>query len=227
MNTKEAVNYIQSYFTHEKTLLDTIIGDDEFNSYNSPKIKLALKYIGIFNDKKISYEKQKDRILFICRQFGMLSNQSFIESKNMDSYKKFVIFAIDVIENINDRYILDQINGVFLGFSSIELTREFLKANTYEIFVNFYNEGIREMFITGILVNFGFFDDILINEIEKAVQKNDLEFLRTLTYVEISRFYNYYEVLERLIQIVENLDYDSNKNIVNKLEELIRKFQKI
>ena len=227
MNTKESVNYIQSYFTYEKTLLDTIIGDDESNSYNSPKIKLALKYIDIFNDNKISYEKQKGRILFIYRQFRMLSNQSSIDSDSLDSYKKFIMFAIDVIENLDDNEILDQIYGVFLGFSSNELTKDYLKVNTYEIFTKFYNDGIRDMYIIGILVNFGFFDEIVLNEIEKAVQNNDFEFIRSLTYAEISRFDNYDNILERLIQIIENLDYDSNKNLVNKLEELIRKFQKI
>lgn len=224
MNTKESINYIQSYFTYEKIEFEDEVSD----SYNNPNLKLALRYIDKFDDNEISYERQKPRILYICRQFKMLSNQPVIDQKYIDSYKKFVIFAIDVIENLDDRYLLDQINEVFLSFSSIELTREFLKANTYEIFVKFYNEGIREIYIIGILLNFGFFDDILIDEIEKAVQNNDLEFLKSLTYdVEISRFDNYDEILDKLIQIVENLDYDSNKNLVNKLEELIRKFQKI
>lgn len=228
MNTKESIDYIRSNFANERPLADTGFEDDEVESYHSPNIKLALRYIDKFDNNEISYERQKHRILYICRQFKMLSNQSVIDSKYIDSYKKFVIFAIDVIENLDDSYLLDQINEVFLGFSSIELTREFLKANTYEIFVKFYNEGIREIYIMGILLNFGFFDDILLDEIEKAVQNNDLEFLKSLTYdAEISMFDNYDEILDKLIQIVENLDYDSNKNLVNKLEELIRKFQKI
>ena len=227
MNAKEAVNYVQSYFTFEKSFLDTINDDDESESYNNPKIKLAVKYIDIFNNDKISYEKQKGRISFICRQFRMLSNQSTISSDYLNSYKEFIMFAIDVIENLDDSGILDRIYEVFLEFSTNILTKEFLKVNTYEIFSKFYNNGIRDMYIIGILVNFGFYDEIVLNEIEKAVQNNDFDFIRSLALAEISRFDNYDNILERLIQIIENLEYGSNKNLVNRLEELIRKFQTI
>ena len=221
MNTKDSVNYIQNYFTH-----DTYSEDEDFESFYKSNITLALKYIDVLDDDKISYEKQKSRILYICRQFRIFYNQSTIDSDYLESYKKFVIFAIDVIEKFDDSHILDRIYEVFLEFSSNNLTKDFLKTNSYEIFVKIYNEGIRDMYIIEILVNFGFFDEILLNEIEKAVQNNDIEFITSLSHAEISRFENYDEILERLIWIIENLDYGSNKNIVNKLEDLIQKFQK-
>jgi len=228
LNPKETIDYIQSQFHYEGTLGYTDFEDEEIESYSSPQIDLALKYIDWFSQDKISFEKQPDRIHFICRQYKILSSKPGTYDDYIEPIQDFIIFAKNILEIIDDNSIVQQINVVLLDFSSRDIIKDYLKTNLFDIFTKLYYEGNRDSNVIGILVNLGYFDDNILNEIDKAIQNIDIEFLISLYYTDLMRFNKNYEViLEKLINFIEDLEYGSNKNLVNKINNLISKLQKI
>ena len=225
-NPKETNDYIESKFSRERIFGGDFIDEFEVNSYEQPKIDIALSYINLFEAKTITFEKQKRRILFICQQFRRLSDQSSMSEYDLRVVKKFIDFAIDIIKNYDDEKILERIYEVIFNLSSVNGLIDILRVRFLEIFSQLYDQGFREASLFGILVNLGFFDDKLINEIEYAVKKNDSEFFISLGYADISRFENCREILEKLILILEKLDFVSNKKIVDGLNRIIQNIQR-
>ena len=190
--------------------------------------KLIKKYMTMLKTKKISKESIFELLGSIFGEIRKLKICETIDKETINLFNEFVKFSHYFIQN-RENEIFNKIVYLLRELISIPEMVESIREYCLESFVKIYKKGNRNRHLIHILNNCGYFENI-VDVIIKTIREKDialLEVINNFNFEEQKISSSKYSIIEKLIDEKEKLDFIKDNNLIQYIQQIIRKIEKL
>ena len=220
---KDLFDYIVTHFNYGPL-------DDDYEwsvgtMETKPKLKLINEYLFMFERNEISPRNYESRINSIIFEIRYLSDT---DEDSVNTLIMFIEFITNLLKSDVDINLKKKVLSTLFSLTKNPNLAPIIKENCYKIFSNIYENGTDFVDLVRILFLLGYFDGNLSNELVKAIKTQDMDFLTTIRLSDLSKiFEDPIELIKILHHYTETLDYETNRKLINSVESIISKLEKI
>lgn len=186
-----------------------------------PDIKLIKEYLDMIKTLQFTPKNLIPILNRIHNQFVKISHKEDFTDNELDTFINYVEIVNNEILNKNN-----DIKKIILGTIRLFVLKpkflEIIKSENYHNFKKLYESGYNNNEITLILYTCGYFKRIS-TEIYKAIDQKDTDlldiYINLLVSTKIEE--NKYNIIKNLRIKIENLRFDIDVNLINKIESTI------
>ncbi|RLF81170.1 hypothetical protein DRN44_06180 [Thermococci archaeon] len=189
--------------------------------------ELVNNYINILRTLKLS-TKNIDRLLQSIRNEVLkVYSRRKINEEDLPAIKNLVAFACEFIKN-TDEGMTKKIFGILYLLTKVPETLHIVKETCYDYLKEIYEHGKRYDDLVKILDACGFFGD-RIDGIMKAIESRDQKLLDILVsrldFAAVKE--RKFELIKELVLKTNSLDQERDKEIINKVFNLITQLEEL
>jgi len=190
--------------------------------------KLIKKYITMLKTKELSKKSIIELLQSISGEIRKLEIYDTIDKETINLLNEFVKFSFYFIQN-RENEILTKIFYMLRELTSIPEMIESIREYCLVSFVKTYKKGNRNTHLINILNNCGYFENI-VDVIIKAIREKDITLLgiiNNFNFEDKKIIASKYSIIEKLIDEKEKLDFIKDNNLIQHIQQIIRKIEKL
>ena len=220
---KDLFDYIVTHFNFGPSDEDYEWGGGIMET--KPKLKLINEYLSMFERNEISSRKYETRINSVIFEIRYISDT---DEDSISTLIRFIEFINHLLSSDVDIKLKKKVLSTLFDLTKNPNLAPIIKENCYENFSNIYENGTDFVDLARILFLLGYFDSNLSNELVKALKTQNMIFLNTIQLSDLSKINeDPIELIKILHNYTETLDYETNRKLINSIEPIISKLEKI
>jgi len=191
-------------------------------------IELINKYITMLKKKELSKENVIELLSTILGEIHKLRFYENNDQKIISIFKKFVEFSHSFIQN-KETEIVNKILYMLRELTFIPEIVKLIKDNCYEYLREVYLKDNRNKNLIYVLNSCGFFENI-VQDIVNAIDERDIALLEVIINFDFDNpkiISKKYSIIEKLIDKKEELDIHNDNNLIQYIQQIIRKVEKL